>query len=108
MAEPKKRTNKSKTGMRRMHIRALRPSLNYCSNCHEAKLSHRVCPSCGFYKGKQVVIKDVKDQKDKEGQDDKEEKETKEAEKQKHKNFCHAELVSASYNDILDPETSSG
>ena len=26
-----------------------------CSNCGKAKLSHRVCPNCGFYKGRQVV-----------------------------------------------------
>jgi large subunit ribosomal protein L32 len=26
-----------------------------CSNCGKSKLSHRVCPSCGYYKGKQVI-----------------------------------------------------
>lgn len=26
-----------------------------CSNCAKYKLSHRVCPHCGFYKGKQVI-----------------------------------------------------
>ena len=60
MAEPKKRTNKSKTGMRRMHIKACAPSILYCSNCHEAKPAHMVCPSCGQYKGKQVVEKKEK------------------------------------------------
>jgi len=60
MAEPKKRTNKSKTGMRRMHIHAVAPALIYCSNCHESKPRHQVCPSCGFYKGKKVVEKKVK------------------------------------------------
>ena len=24
-------------------------------NCQEPKLSHRVCPRCGYYKGKPVV-----------------------------------------------------
>ncbi|MBT6002627.1 MAG: 50S ribosomal protein L32, partial [Candidatus Marinimicrobia bacterium] len=27
-----------------------------CSNCSEPKLPHRVCPHCGYYKGKQVTI----------------------------------------------------
>lgn len=26
-----------------------------CPNCGKTKLSHRVCPHCGYYKGKQVV-----------------------------------------------------
>jgi len=60
MAEPKKRTNKSKTGMRRMHIKAVTPSVVYCSNCHEAKPLHVVCPACGYYKGKLVVAQKEK------------------------------------------------
>lgn len=55
MAEPKKRTNRSKTGMRRMHIHATAPALNFCSNCHEPQVRHHVCSNCGFYKGKKVV-----------------------------------------------------
>ena len=34
-------------------MRAVNPSV--CPNCLEAKLSHRVCPHCGYYKGKQVI-----------------------------------------------------
>ena len=30
-------------------------NITKCSNCGKAKLSHRVCPSCGYYKGKQVM-----------------------------------------------------
>ena len=26
-----------------------------CSNCGAKKLAHRVCPVCGYYKGKQVI-----------------------------------------------------
>ncbi len=63
MAEPKKRTNKSKTNMRRMHIKPARPSLIYCSNCHEAMIKHQICPACGFYKGKQVIVNKEKDVK---------------------------------------------
>jgi large subunit ribosomal protein L32 len=30
-------------------------SVAKCQNCGKAKLSHRVCPHCGYYKGKQVI-----------------------------------------------------
>ena len=30
-----------------------------CPQCHEPKLPHRVCPSCGYYKGREVVAKKV-------------------------------------------------
>jgi ribosomal protein L32 len=26
-----------------------------CTNCGARKLAHRVCPVCGYYKGKQVI-----------------------------------------------------
>ena len=61
MAEPKKRTNKSKTGMRRMHHKFIAPSINYCSNCHEPMIRHQVCDFCGFYKGKKIL--EVEDKK---------------------------------------------
>lgn len=31
------------------------PQLVNCSECDAPALPHRVCPSCGFYKGRQVV-----------------------------------------------------
>ena len=31
------------------------PGLSVCPNCHESKLPHRVCPRCGYYKGKPVI-----------------------------------------------------
>lgn len=31
------------------------PKLVECPQCHELKLSHRVCPKCGFYKGREVL-----------------------------------------------------
>lgn len=71
MAEPKKRTNKSKTGMRRMHHKAFSPQINFCSNCHEPKIKHQVCKFCGFYKGKKVL--DIEDKKDKNDENSKEE-----------------------------------
>ena len=29
--------------------------ISTCKNCGAKKLSHRVCPVCGYYKGKQVL-----------------------------------------------------
>jgi large subunit ribosomal protein L32 len=55
MAVPKRRVSKMKKGLRRSHLALNVPGMVTCSNCGELTLSHRVCPSCGFYKGKQVV-----------------------------------------------------
>ncbi len=30
-----------------------------CPQCHEPKLPHRVCPSCGYYNGREVVKKEA-------------------------------------------------
>ncbi|MCB0416234.1 MAG: 50S ribosomal protein L32 [Bdellovibrionales bacterium] len=54
MAVPKKRTSHTKKQMRRAHDALSRVSLVNCPNCGEAKERHRMCPSCHFYKGKQV------------------------------------------------------
>jgi large subunit ribosomal protein L32 len=32
------------------------PVLEKCSNCGELKRAHRLCPSCGYYNGRQVVV----------------------------------------------------
>jgi len=54
MPNPKRRHSKSRTAKRRTHD-ALKPaSLANCPQCHEPKLPHRVCPHCGFYRGRQV------------------------------------------------------
>ncbi len=56
MAVPKKRKSKSKTRMRRAnHDKVSMTNLNGCSNCGEPKRSHRVCMSCGHYRGRQVL-----------------------------------------------------
>ena len=55
MPVPKFRTSASKRDMRRSHHALKAPGLSLCPNCDEVKRSHVVCPSCGFYKGKQVI-----------------------------------------------------
>ncbi|WP_083491584.1 50S ribosomal protein L32 [Lactiplantibacillus xiangfangensis] len=55
MAVPKRRTSKMRKRNRRGHIKLATLNLAPCPNCGELRVSHRVCPSCGFYNGKQVV-----------------------------------------------------
>jgi large subunit ribosomal protein L32 len=59
--QPKRRTSKSKRNMRRSHDALTPPTLSECPQCHEVKMPHLVCPSCGYYKGKEVIkIKEEK------------------------------------------------
>lgn len=41
--------------MRRAHDALQAPGTSVCPQCKEAKQPHRVCPACGYYKGKEVV-----------------------------------------------------
>ncbi|QQG50100.1 MAG: 50S ribosomal protein L32 [Candidatus Berkelbacteria bacterium] len=54
MAEPKKRLSKTRTHLRRAQYKINAPKVAVCSNCHEPKLPHIICPHCGFYRGKLV------------------------------------------------------
>ena len=55
MAVPKSKITRSKRGMRRSHDALKRIQLVRCSNCSSAIKPHHICPSCGFYRGKQMV-----------------------------------------------------
>ncbi|MDE0185730.1 MAG: 50S ribosomal protein L32 [Candidatus Poribacteria bacterium] len=55
MAHPKRRTSKSKKRMRRSHHALWDKFLSICPNCSEAILPHRVCPSCGYYRGRKIL-----------------------------------------------------
>lgn len=56
MAVPKRKKSKSRRDMRRsQHIRLAAPSLSTCANCNAPKMPHRVCASCGYYKGQPVI-----------------------------------------------------
>ena len=55
MAVPARRTSKMRKRNSRGHIKLATPNLAPCPNCGELRVSHRVCPSCGYYNGKQVV-----------------------------------------------------
>ncbi len=55
MPNPKRRHSKARRDKRRAHDALAIPTLSVCPNCQEPKLPHRVCPSCGYYKGREVV-----------------------------------------------------
>jgi large subunit ribosomal protein L32 len=66
MPHPKRRTSRSRQGIRRSHL-ALKPLVpNRCARCGAPQKSHRVCDNCGYYgfakgsdkKGMEVVRKD--------------------------------------------------
>lgn len=60
MAVPKRKTSKARRDSRRAsNFRVKAPNLSTCSNCNSPMLSHRVCPTCGFYAGRQVINKET-------------------------------------------------
>ncbi|MDR1950100.1 MAG: 50S ribosomal protein L32 [Spirochaetaceae bacterium] len=56
MAVPRSKTSKARTHRRQsINMRLTAPNLVECSSCGNRVLLHRVCPKCGFYRGKQVI-----------------------------------------------------
>lgn len=67
MANPKKKHSPARRDSRRSANWKLEMgNLSKCSQCGAAVMSHRVCPSCGYYKGELALAPKVK--KKKEGQ----------------------------------------
>jgi len=55
MAVPKQKMSKARRDKRRANWKLSSPTLMVCPQCHQKKLPHHVCPSCGYYDGKNVV-----------------------------------------------------
>jgi len=66
MAVPKKKTTRARRGKRRAHIKLKKPNLVLCPHCKKPILPHRICPYCGWYKGKEIIEIKVKKGKKKE------------------------------------------
>lgn len=61
---PKRRWSTRRQGKKRASFALKFPDVTNCPNCGKGKLSHQVCPACGFYKGKEVLkIKKPKSKK---------------------------------------------
>ncbi|MDR1784909.1 MAG: 50S ribosomal protein L32 [Spirochaetaceae bacterium] len=57
MAVPRAKTSKARTRRRQGINMALKaPLLVECGNCGNLTVQHQVCPKCGFYHGKQVIL----------------------------------------------------
>ena len=59
-AVPKKKPSKTRTRQRHQawennQISASQITLIKCTNCEAEKMSHRVCPECGFYHSREVI-----------------------------------------------------
>ncbi|MCD6435817.1 MAG: 50S ribosomal protein L32 [Clostridiales bacterium] len=56
MAVPKRKISKARRDKRRAsNIKMTAPNYVECPQCHEPMIPHRVCPSCGYYNGEQVI-----------------------------------------------------
>jgi len=52
---PKRKLSYGRTHRRRAHHALTPMQLIACDNCGEMKPPHIVCPSCGYYRGREVV-----------------------------------------------------
>ncbi len=55
---PKRKMSKMKKRMRKAANRYEGVAATFCPACNAPAAPHRVCPSCGTYKGRQVVVVD--------------------------------------------------
>lgn len=57
MAVPKKKTSVSRKGKRRagQHHKLYAKHPMTCPNCGDLTLPHKICPSCGTFKGMEVI-----------------------------------------------------
>jgi large subunit ribosomal protein L32 len=51
---PKQKISRTRRNKRRAHDSLKASNMVQCSNCGEMRLSHRACPDCGHYKGREV------------------------------------------------------
>ena len=57
MAHPKHKISKQRRNKRRTHQKLDLPTMATCSNCGTTVLYHRVCPQCGYYRGRLIIEK---------------------------------------------------
>ncbi|MCD6169430.1 MAG: 50S ribosomal protein L32 [Candidatus Latescibacteria bacterium] len=56
MALPKRKVSKSRRDKRRNHWKLAAPNVVNCPHCSQPKLPHRVCPNCGYYGKREVIV----------------------------------------------------
>lgn len=56
MPLPKRKTSHARTTRRRAaNWKLSLPSVTPCPRCHKPRLTHHVCPDCGFYGNRMVL-----------------------------------------------------
>lgn len=55
MAVPRNRLSNARKNSKRAHHAKKPKNASLCKNCGTAKMPHVICPSCGFYSGRQVI-----------------------------------------------------
>ena len=65
MPNPKRRHSKQRGRLRRTFYKVVAKNLSKCSQCGKMRRPHRICPFCGYYKGKSEVTILTKDEKKK-------------------------------------------
>lgn len=55
MAVPKRKVSKSRIRSRKRSHRVMVSTTAPCPQCGSARLPHRLCPACGYYRGRQVM-----------------------------------------------------
>ena len=56
MAVPKRKHSQARKNKRRSNVWKLEmPAFSKCTQCGQLKTPHRVCPHCGYYKGKEII-----------------------------------------------------
>lgn len=58
MAVPRNRLSNARKNSKRSHHAKKPKNATACSSCGALRLSHRICGSCGSYKGKEYVKKE--------------------------------------------------
>lgn len=56
MAVQQNRVTRSRRNMRRAHDALVAGNPNECTSCGELKRPHHVCPSCGHYDSREVIV----------------------------------------------------
>lgn len=75
MALPKRRHSIARGRRRRTHWKIITTQTVVCPQCKQDKLSHHICPSCGYYKGREVVkIETIEERKRRREKKNREEK----------------------------------
>ena len=65
MAVPKRRQSKSRSAIRRAQVmKQPTPHFVPCPRCGDARLPHRACVACGYYKDRLVLAVEGEDEKE--------------------------------------------